>query len=186
MLENLTDIIFTGIISATAFEIFKAIFIIIKNKISEKSLPFTVSGYWCTYHEKAMHGAYELVYLKHQGNKLKLKLYQKTNDKRFHFYKGNGYIRGDKISIAYQEANKSRSNHTGTFNLKIHNISEHSVCLYGNYTEFSKNNKESNSIRYELKECNLSSFNRLCIKFLGKFFIKNLMVREVFINECLS
>lgn len=94
MLEDLPHIVITGVISCIVFEFLKYIFITIKNFINEKSLPFTVAGYWGAYHERDSYSAYEFIALKQQGTGLKFKLYQKTSDDRFHFYRGRGYIRG--------------------------------------------------------------------------------------------
>lgn len=184
LLEDLPDIIITGIISCTVFEILKSIFISFKNQMSEKSLPFAIGGYWGAYHERGSYAAFEFIILKHQGDKLKFKLYQKTNDDRFHFYQGIGYIRGSKVSLAYQEANRNRSNLTGTFNLMVHNTSEHCLGLVGIYTEFSKDETKCTSYSYELKELSTSMGEAILITILRKIYIKHFMDKEKYKNVC--
>lgn len=184
MVENLSGVIITGIIASAMFEIIKFSIIFVKDKIYEKGLPFTISGYWCTYHEKGSYYAFEFVKIKHRGDKLKFRLYQKTNDGRFHFYKGNGYIRANKISFAYQEVNKNRSNHVGTLNLRIYNISEHCIGLVGSYSEFSKDEKECSHLPYELREFTESKWDKIFILLFRRNYIKRLMDREEFKNAC--
>ena len=186
MLEDLSDIIITGVISGAAFEFLKKVFIDLRDWLSEKSLPFTIGGDWGAYHERNPYSALEFLVIRHRGNKIQFKLYQKTNDGRFHFYIGTGYIRGSKVSLAYQEANKNRSNLTGTFNLKTHNVSEHCLGLVGEYTEFSKDEKECSSYPYELKEFNASFLETVLITVLRKNYIKYLMGQEKFKNVCKS
>ena len=184
MLENFSVTILSGITVSLIFEILKGIFISIHNRICEKSLPFTVSGYWGTYHSSNDYSAFEFVVIKHQGVGLRVRLYQKTNDGRFHFYRGAGYIRGNKISLAYQEADKSKSNFTGTFNLLVSNASEHSLKLNGSYTEFSKNEEESTSHPYCLRELSLSLKEIILITAFRKHYIKKLMDGERFQDVC--
>lgn len=181
-MDPILEIIFTGIVSCVLFEILKGLFIYAKSKSSEASLPFSVSGRWGTFHKQGEYSAYELLNLKVQGEIIKLKIYQLTEDQRFHIYKGCGFIRGDRISLAYREANSSKSNMTGTMNLKIQNLSEHHLMLSGKYTEFSKDEKESVSYAYELREVRPSLFESMCIKLSLKTQIKRMMVSEEFKN----
>lgn len=178
--DPILEIVFTGVISCVLFEILKSLFIYAKNKCSEASLPFSVSGYWGTFHKQGGYSAYELLNLKVQGDVIKLKIYQLTEDQRFHIYKGCGFIRGDKISLVYREASSSRSNMTGTMNLKIQNLSEHDLMLSGKYTEFSKNEKECVSYAYELKAVKPSPFESMCIQLSLKKRIKRMMISEEF------
>ena len=184
MVRTLLNIVLTGIIPCVAYEILKIFFVAIMNRISAKSLPFTINGYWVAFHERDGYSAYEFLILKNQGVKLKFRLYQLTNDNRFHFYKGLGFIRGSKISLAYQEANKNRSNLTGTFNLKVFNKSEHHLALIGKYTEFSKDEDECFSCAYELREMDLSQFEKFLISVLQANYIKFLMGTKEFRNAC--
>ena len=184
MLENLSFTLLTGVTVSLIFEILKGIFFNIYNRICEKSLPFTVGGYWGTYHSLNDYSAFEFVVVKHQGVSLRVRLYQKTSDGRFHFYRGTGYIRGNKVSLAYQEADKNRSNLTGTFNLLVSNASEHSLKLNGSYTEFSKNEEKSTSHPYSLRELSLSLKEIILITILRKHYIKKLMNVENFQDVC--
>lgn len=186
MLENLSSIIVTGLISCSAFEIVKYLFICIKNRIEEHSLSFNISGYWAAFHERDDYSAYEFLIIKQFGDRVEFKLYQKTNDNRFHMYKGLGFIRESKVSLAYQEANDHRSNSTGTFNFKIYNISEHSLGLTGRYTEFSENESECSSYPYKLAGFSMSPLEIFCISILRKNYIKRLMNTEEFKNVCNS
>ena len=77
MLENFSVTLLSGITVSLIFEILKGIFISIHNRICEKSLPFTVSGYWGTYHSSNDYSAFEFVVIKHQGVGLRVRLYQK-------------------------------------------------------------------------------------------------------------
>lgn len=185
LLDNLLAAIISGIIVSTIFEVLKCGFVIALNRVSEKSLPFTVDGYWGTYHSLGEFNAFEFIILKQQGVNLKFSLYQQTNDGRFHFYRGVGYIRGSKISLAYHEANKNRSNSTGTFNLLVHNASEHSIELIGNYTEYSSIDGNSLSHPYSLIEfSNYSFLTKIKLVVCRKCCIKKILNDTEFQDAC--
>lgn len=185
LLDNWSVTVISGIIVSTIFEILRYGFVSVLNRISEKSLPFTVDGYWGTHHSLGEFSAFEFIILKQQGVSLKFSLYQQTNDGRFHFYRGVGYIRGSKISLAYHEANKNSSNSTGTFNLLVHNASEHSIKLVGNYTEYSGIAGNVLSRPYSLIELsNYSLLMKIKLVVFRKYCIKKILNDAGFQDAC--
>lgn len=181
-------VIVSGIAASASFEIIKTIFLRIKNKFEERSLPFNITGYWCNYQEQKsrdgfVYTAHELIVMKHRGEKLHFKLYQLTNDNRRHLYKGIGFIRGNKISLAYEEVKKARSNHTGTFNLRVQNIREHSVQLAGQYAEFLQEGIKCECYNYVLEECNITIWDKFLVWLLKSRYTTKLMSKESFVRE---
>ncbi len=182
LFDNLLDAIISGIIVSALFEIIKYGSINIYNRISEKSLPFAVGGHWGAHHSQGRFSAFEFMILKQQGVRLKFRLYQKTNDNRFHFYRGVGYIRGNKISLAYHEAKNSRSSSTGTYNLLICNVSEHQIELVGVYTEYSGSEEKAFSHPYCLRPLIFPLYECILISLFRSLYIKKLMSDKGFEN----
>lgn len=186
-MDNILKTIITGIIATTIYEIAKYIIMFIIDRTEEKSKEFTISGAWSTYHESRsnidnqLYSAVELVKLKYVRGKVIMNLYQITNDNRKYHYKGYGCLRGNKLTIAYEEANNKFSNHTGVIILKFQNIVEHSILLKGNYAEFRGNNEESTLYSYFLKPHKISAKNRIKIFLFKNKYIYKYMLKEEFI-----
>ena len=189
-LESLLYVIITGAISTIIFEIGKFLFLFIVDKIKEKSVSFSISGYWCSYNseysfsENKIYSAYELVKINYSKEKIVMHLYQLTNDNRRHQYKGYGFLRGNKLVISYEEANCSTSNHIGAFILKMQNKNEHSILFAGNYYEYRGEADTCEDFKYILKPCTLSLSNRLLIFIFRNKYIYKLISKEEFKNEC--
>lgn len=181
--------ILVGIIATVLFEISKLIVIVIVDKAKEKSKAFSISGIWCAYHtsksdiDGKIYSAYELVQLKIHHGKVAAVIYQITNDNRKHRYKGYGCLRGNKLSIAYEEASNPQSNHTGVFIVKIKNVIEHSIFLSGNYVEFRADAEDSSLYKYYLKPHEVSKTNMLKIMIFKSRFIYKYMQKEEFKHD---
>lgn len=188
-MNNIIKTIITGIIATAIYEIAKYIIIFITDRVKEKSKEFSISGIWCTYHESRssidnqLFSAYELIKLKYNHGKIIMNLYQLTNDGRKYHYKGYGCLRGNKLTIAYEEASNKVSNHTGVIILKLQNIVEHSIFLQGNYAEFRGNNEESTLYPYFLKPHKISLKNKIKIFLFKTQYIYKYMSKEDFKND---
>lgn len=88
--------------------------------------------------------------------------------------------------MAYQEASIGRSNLTGTFNLRVYNVSEHHLGLIGKYMEFSKDDKECSSYFYRLSEINLSMWEKVLLTIFRQYYVKHFLDKDSFKNACKS
>ena len=182
--------IIIGIITHVLIEFGKSLKKFIASKIYIRSLQFSIEGYWCTYHEqtsedKVLYQAYELIKMSINKDKLFFRLYQYTEDKRFYLYKGCAYFRNNKIALSYEEVNNAHSNYTGTFNLQTGNDdANHKIILKGVYSEFLKDSAECKSNNYSLYEYNISKKDKFLILLFKSHYIKKLMKKEDFKNEC--
>lgn len=181
--------IIIGIVSTTLFEFGKYIKQVISNKMYIQSLPFSIKGYWCAYHEytdkeKKTYQTYELIKIKVNKGNLVFRLYQYNEDGRFYQYDGCGYCRNDKVSLAYEEINNLHSNHTGTFNLLTTDKFNHKVVLMGVYSEFVKDSQECDPHDYCSIEYTMYRKDKFLKFWLRDKYVKKLMMKEDFKNEC--
>lgn len=190
MWNNVINTIIIGILATLIYELLTQLVLITLNALKKRSLLFTINGYWCAFHESKseldgmVYSAFELLHLKYNKGKVYMKLYHVTNDSRKYLYKGIGYLRGDKIVIAYEEAKSDKSNHVGAFMLRQNNIYEHSVVLQGDYLEFRGNKQSVKSYKYLLNSCSVSVKTRVNFFFGRDKSIYNFMLSEEFRNEC--
>lgn len=188
--SSITQSIILGVLATVVFEVIKFFFKKIRDSIQEKTIGFSLSGFWCSYvkEESIVDGetyyAYELLRLKYLNNKVFMTLYQVTSDKIKRYYKGYGCFRGNKLTISYEEANNSTSNHTGVFVLKINNKIEHQISLIGNYCEFRQENEECSVYKYSLYPYKLSLNTKILFRLLRKKYIYEYMQNEEFMNAC--
>lgn len=182
-----TEVILTWLIAPTVFELLKIFVIWIINKIEERSLPYSMSGYWCTYHEMIVnnqtYSCYELLKIKQQGSKLVLCIYQLTNDNRFYLYKGKGYIRGAKVSFSYEEVNSKFSSSTGNVSLLRKDILQHTPRYEGVFSEFIRENENCTCSPYILCFLDLGWFDKMMITIFKSRYIKNYMEKERFLKN---
>lgn len=190
MIEKSISTIIVGIISTFIFELMKYIFLLCKSKVAEKCLPFSLNGYWISYHESKekkdgeLLSAFELASFYFDNGVVRMRLYQLTSFGGFYCYKGLGYVRGDKISVSYYESDNPLSNHIGNFLLKASNKIEHEVSLVGNYFEFRGNSTKGHMFIYSMCPYKMSMIDRICIYFCRKNHAEKFMKREKFQNEC--
>lgn len=187
MSSELIYTLVTGVVGCILYKFLEIAYYKVVDIWNQNNFLFSINGYWCAYHEEVdsrlnqKFVAYELVHLKYSRGNIKMRLYQLTGDSRKYFYVGIGYMRGDKVTIAYQEAKRRPSNHTGVFILRFHNIYEHSIVLEGDYHEFRGDNFESQKCAYFLKECHSIQGLKPNIK-KEEIFLK--MEEDYFKNEC--
>lgn len=180
------DAIITGIIATLIFEIVKYIIFKLIDLSQKRRIPFSITGIWVTYHESVhpdtneKHTAYELLILKIKKGNILTQIYQYTSDERKHRYKGCGYVRGPKLSIAYEEFNNQNSDLTGVYLLKNSKKTEHNTYLKGTYLEFQGKNDEAKVHEYCLFPYSPSFFNKICLKYLGQQYIFYHMKKERF------
>lgn len=179
--------IIEALIPAILFELLKVVFCHIYDKLMQARIPFTIRGWWCTCHKRLAwdksreYCTYELVWLDYKNGCICMRLYQLINDGRKYIYKGVGFIRGNKMVISYEEANKNASNKMGTFNLRITNQLEHETAFVGDYHELDRDNETSTNCEYRLKKCNVAgAFWRW---YTPKRLFKE-MDRQAFKEEC--
>lgn len=189
--NNIIDAIILGIAATIIYELLKKFVLIILYSLKKRTLLFSIDGFWCTFHESKselnglVYSAYELLHLKYNKGNIYLKLYQVTNDNRNYLYKGIGYIRGDKIVIAYEEAKSDKSNHVGALMLRQNNFYEHSIVLQGNYIEFRGNRQSVKPYKYILKNCCLPLKTKINFLLCRDKNIYNFMKKnEDFRSEC--
>lgn len=184
------EIIFMGIVPAFIYEMLKYIVVEIKDKIKMKSIPFSLEGYWCSCYDwthpisGTTYSAFELIKMNYHKDRIEFLIYQITTDSRHYIYKGSGYIRGNRISLTYQDASNEKSNKVGAFLLKSVNVFEHSICLIGSYMEFYKESNRGLDQDYMLIPCSIDNKNKLKFKFVGKKSIFSFMKGKDFQNEC--
>ncbi len=189
-MDNWIISIFMSVVAATLFEVIKFITNFIISRRYTLSIPFSIKGYWCSYHEqmdtesKILYKAYELIKMNVYKDKLIFHLYQYTEDGRFHSYNGCGYCRYNKISLSYEEIGDEISNQTGTFNLFIENSANHTVILTGFYSEFPKNNKKLHKYPYSLHSYKMNKKDIFCSLIFRESYIKKIMLGKEFQNEC--
>lgn len=188
-MKNFLDTLILSIVATITYELLKKIIFTLSDIIKLRSLPFSISGYWCSYvvykvKNEKKYSAYELIKITYKKEIAYLKMYQITEDGRTSCYKGYGFLRGDKLAFAYSEAKKSTSNKVGTIILRYRNIIEHQVFLFGNYHEFRYNNFHSNSYPYRLKQYEINFFKSILCVILGEKYIFSLMKKERFKSEC--
>lgn len=190
MIEKYAPTIFVGIITTFIFEIMKYSFLLCKSKVTEKNLPFSLNGYWISYHESMdkkdgeLLSAFELASFVFDNGVVHMRLYQLTSYGGFYCYKGIGYVRGDKVSVSYCESDSPQSNHIGNFLLKASNKIEHEVAFVGNYLEFRGNGTKGRTFAYSMCPYKMSTIDRMGIYFLRKKYATKLMKREEFQDEC--
>lgn len=191
-MNNIQYTVITGIIATAIYEIAKSIVILIIDRVKENNKEFSISGTWCAYHERKsgfdnkLYSAYELVKLKYIRGKVNMSLFQCTTDGRKYHYKGCGCLRGNKLTLAYEEVGNPHSNHTGVIILKFQNIMEHSIVLMGNYVEFNGNDERSSIYSYSLKPHKISTLNRIKIFVLKSPSVYEYMLKEKFVNDAKS
>lgn len=192
MIENVWfNTIIGGILTTLIYELGKSFILYIYDKRAERSLEFSIAGYWCSYvtarseRDKKVYTAYELMKLSYKKGHLRMELYHLTNDARKYYYKGIGFLRGDKIVIAYEDSSTEFSNHVGTMILRYTNILEHQVCLAGNYHEFKRNGHRSAQVAYLIKRYQgKRKISKLKKLLFGRKYIYTFMQKDEFINEC--
>lgn len=181
------NFILTCLIAPAVFEILKIFTIWIINRIKESSIPYSMSGYWCTYHEatvdKKNYSCYELLKIKQQGSRLSLQIYQLTKDNRFYVYKGTGYIRGVKVSFVYEEANSGISSSTGSMNLLRKDILQHTPRYEGIYSEFIGENQNCMSNPYILCFYDVGWIDKILILVFKSKYVKKYMKKERFLKQ---
>ncbi len=175
-------IIFTCFIAPFLYEMLKHLIFFAKDKLNDHINPYSISGYWVSFHSSknengVEYSAYELLRFKQTKNNLSVKLYQHTNDDRFHIYKGLGFIKGNRISLSYCESNDSYSNDIGTFNLSREEESQHTPCFTGVYTEFSKNS-DCTAKDYKMTPLKISAIDRLLLSAFQSRYAKYYMNRK--------
>lgn len=190
MMDKIAFTISAGIATTILFELLKYIFLLCKSKVTEKGLPFSLNGYWISQHESRsgknseLISAFELAFFSFENGIVRMRLYQLTSFGGFYYYKGIGYIRGDKVSVSYCESDNPQSNHLGNFLLKASNKIEHEVSLEGNYFEFRGNGKKGYAFAYSMCPYKMSTVDRIGICFQRKRYAEKLMKRGDFQNEC--
>ncbi len=187
-MKNTYNVIVAWFIAPAMYEILKHIIILIKNKLQERTIEYTVSGYWGTVHsakdkDGKEYTAYELLKMKQKGNELRSKLYQLTNDGRFYTYNCTGYIKGQKISLAYSELNNKFSNDTGTINLLRFEKFQHTPNFVGVYSEFSKSDTSCTSKDYNLIPLKINAKDRVLLAILKSKYAQKYLEKENTKNE---
>lgn len=182
--------IIIGIIATFIYELGKYLLFYIIDNIKVRNLPFTLSGYWCSYvnyipkNSTDKFEAYELIKLKYKKETVYIKMYQLTNDNRKNYYEGRGFLRGNKLAFAYKEIHRTTSNQVGTIILRYRNLKEHEVFLVGNYHEFRHDNYRSSSNPYMIKKYNMKFIDRFKSMIFHRKNIFSIMQSEGFKNEC--
>lgn len=189
-MNNIFETIIIGIFATFMYELGKYTLFYIIDNIKIRNIPFSLSGYWCSYvkykpkNSTEEYEAYELVKIKYKRETVYIKMFQLTNDNRKNCYEGKGFFRGDKLAFAYKEMNRSTSNQVGSIILRFKNLKEHEVFLIGNYHEFRHDNYRSSSNPYMIKKYNMKFINRLKSIVFDRKNIFSLMQSEEFKNEC--
>lgn len=189
-MSSVLNTIIIGIIATFIYEIGKNLLFYIIDNIKVRNLPFSLSGYWCSYvkyspkNSTDEYEAYELTKINYRKETVYIKMYQLTKDNRKNYYEGRGFLRGDKLVFVYKEIHRAASNHVGTIILRYRNITEHEVYLVGNYHEFRHDNYRSSSSPYMIKRYNMSFIDMFKIKLLGRRNVFSIMQGEKFKNEC--
>lgn len=168
-------------------------FVVIKwmfTHIKVKSQPFSLQGYWlgvsCEIgNDNKCYKGYEINKISYITlDKIRIKIYQIINDGRYYKYIGCGYIRGDKIVLAYEEQDSPESRMIGAYEFRFGNKKEHSTNLKGHYIEQRESETEvvanpyiANRIELSLiEQCYLFLFNNS--RFARKKLL-NRMMEEV-------
>lgn len=189
-MENVLNTIIIGVVATFIYELGKYLLFFIIDNIKVRDLPFSLSGYWCSYvkynpkNSTDEYEAYELIKLKYKKETVFIKMYQITNDNRKNYYEGTGFLRGDKLAFAYREIHRETSNQVGTIILRYRNITEHEVFFVGNYHEFRHDNYRSSSNPYIMKRYYMNFTNTFICKMFGRKQIFAFMKKEEFKNEC--
>ena len=186
-MDNIYNIIVTCFVAPAIYELLKHLLLLVKNKLQESNVEYTISGYWGAIHSDKdkngkEHTAYELLKISQEGNKLFSKLYQLTNDERFYTYNCVGYIKGQKVSLAYSELNNQFSNDTGTINLLRYEKFQHTPNFMGVYSEFSKSDTVCTSKEYNLIPVKLNLKERILLILLKSRYAKIYLKKESFKN----
>lgn len=183
-MDNWKSIIISSIISPAIFEILKYFSVFIINKIKEKSLPYTMDGYWYASVKESEYIGYELIKIKQRNNKLYFHIYQLTNDDRFYVYKGCGYIRDSKVSLSYEEAKENKSSVTGNITLLKRDITQHTPKFEGIYSHFFKEETICTTKPYNLFSLKINKMDRLLLLMFKSMYAKKYMKKERFISGC--
>lgn len=184
-MQEIASALIVGIIGTILFEVLKYLFIFSLNRIQEKKVPFSISGYWHLYIEESSENngnkyyAHELIKFKYYRGNIHMRLYQMTNEKNY-IYQGTGCMRINKLSIAYEQSNDSNSNHIGAFILKASNIEEHSVTLVGNYCEFRQEENHCSIFDVQLHPMRIKLINRLLLFLLKSKYAFGFMEKEFY------
>lgn len=190
MYNSFIETIIIGIVATAIYEMSKKCVLIIYDIVSVKNVQFSVSGFWCSYHQSMSRNsleeytAYELMELKYKNGYIRVRLYQLTSDGRKHYYNGNGFLRGDKLAFSYEEVSQESSTQVGTIILRYSNLCEHQVFLVGNYHEFKKNEHSSTNIPYMVKKYHVDRVDKIKYRVLGRRYIFSYMQKENFKNVC--
>lgn len=172
------NIIITCLVFPAIYEILKSIVIRSLNVFKEKSLPYTMTGFWCAHHtakdEKVekVFSTFEILDIQQQNTYLTVTIYQYINDGRFYTYKGKGYIRGEKIAISYEEAEEGMSNNTGNITIRREDTYQHRPQYVGIYSEFIRENKFCTSRPYALESLEISKMDKVLLKVLKNRYAK--------------
>ena len=182
--NNFIEVIVTCLLAPLLFELLKIIVTGLYFKCLEKGHQFTISGFWwasVTEVDKNNNLCLgnELLRIKQKGCKVYFTLYQTAEEDRFHVYEGTGYIRGNKLVLAYQEIKKDSSNHIGTFSLRLNNEEEHSPSFVGVYVE--ARNESFQTFPYTLKQYKMTLKNRILFLIQSK---EKFMRSVKFANGC--
>ncbi len=189
LLNDWINILITSLISPAVFEILKLFCSWLYNKLKNRSLPYTISGYWLACHntevvvENIAYTACEIIKIKQNGTNLSFVLYQLTNDKRFYIYRGVGYIRGSKVSLSYEETHSEISSNTGSFTLLKRDTLQHTSCFTGIYSEFVKEEKHCTSMPYSMHLLKLTYFERIMFTLFKSKYAKQYMKKRNFFEQ---
>lgn len=192
MIEDIwLSTIIGGILTTLIYELGKFIILYLFDKRTERSLEFSIDGYWCSFvtskskKSKEGYSGCELLKLRYRKGYIRMEIFHLTNDGRKYYYKGIGFLRGNKIAIAYGDSSDESSNHVGTMILRYSNILEHQIALVGNYHEFKQNEHQSTQTTYLIAKYQGTRRISEVKKFLlRKEYIYSFMQRDEFINEC--
>ena len=185
---NVIQTIIVGSVATAIFESSKFILIRFFDYLANARLPFSLTGYWISFHQSAhsdtqeVFSAYEIVRIRIKTGKVVASIYQYTNDNRTHIYKGCGFVRGSKLSVSYEDAYNSNSELIGNYLLRVKKESEHNVYLNGTYSEHQGKRDIIVSNSYSLFSYCPSLLIRLGFVFGGKKYIFNHMKKDRFIN----
>lgn len=183
-MDKWTNIIITCLVFPAIYEILKAIVIRVLNLFKEKSLPYTMTGIWCTHHAakddkvEKVFSAFEILDIRQQNTQLTVTIYQYINDGRFYTYKGKGYVRGEKVAISYEEVGQRISSNTGNLTLRREDVYQHRPRYTGIYSEFIRDGKVCTSRPYILECSEISEADKLLLKVFKSRYAKTYMERS--------
>lgn len=173
-------IVYSVLLIPAVYDISKATFLFVKDKLINKSIPTSISGYWYSIVESKRNPnnkTVEFINIKQKGEFVSFNLYQHTYKQEFFYYKGAGMMKGVKL-VAWFSNQEARSDHIGAFILAIEHDRQHTFYLKGYYEELNSEHDLIGDI-YSTYPISLDLFEKLEFTFSKRKFMEKMYDRFI-------